>query len=207
MNGLIKDSAGNLYGTTLENGPLSGTVFELSPSGGGWTQRVIYSAPTSTGLTMDAAGNIYGATTSTVFELSPNGNGGWNPTVIHTFGGYPYDGSGAEGTPVLDQAGNLYGTTYEGGAYNRGTVYKLSPGEHGKWMEEVLYSLRGAKMAPILQRGLCSIRPGTFMERRCWVASTSMELFSSWRPLVAPTTNIRFSGLSTARTESIHLVA
>jgi uncharacterized repeat protein (TIGR03803 family) len=42
MNGLIIDRAGNLYGTTLENGQISGTVFELSPSGGGWTQRVIY---------------------------------------------------------------------------------------------------------------------------------------------------------------------
>jgi uncharacterized repeat protein (TIGR03803 family) len=145
MNGLIIDRAGNLYGTTLENGQISGTVFELSPSGGGWTQRVIYKAPTSSGLTMDAAGNIYGATSSTVFELSPNGNGGWNPTIIHTFAGYPYDGTIAEGTPVHDQFGNLYGTTYEGGVYNHGTVYVLSPGQNGEWTEKILYSFPGGK--------------------------------------------------------------
>ncbi len=145
MNGLIIDRAGNLYGTTLENGQISGTVFELSPSGGGWTQRVIYSAPTSSGLIMDAAGNIYGATSSTVFDLSPNGNGGWNPTIIHTFAGYPYDGTIAEGTPVLDQFGNLYGTTYEGGIYNRGTVYELSRGQNGEWTEKILYSFPGGK--------------------------------------------------------------
>lgn len=145
VNGLIMDSAGNLYGTTLENGPIPGTVFELSPSGGSWTQRVIYSAPTSSGLTMDATGNIYGVTRSTVFELSPNGNGGWNSTIIHTFAGYPNDGSVAEGTPVVDQSGNIYGTTYEGGVYNHGTVYKLSPGETEAWTENILYSFPSGK--------------------------------------------------------------
>jgi uncharacterized repeat protein (TIGR03803 family) len=145
MNGLIIDPAGNLYGTTLENGPLPGTVFELSPSGGGWTYQTIYRAPTSSGLTMDAPGNIYGATSSTVFELSPNGDGGWNPAIIHTFAGYPYDGIDAEGTPVLDRAGNLYGTTYEGGVYNRGTVYVLSRGQNGEWTEKILYSFPGGK--------------------------------------------------------------
>ena len=94
---------------------------------------------------MDAAGNIYGATSSTVFELSPNGNGGWNPTIIHTFAGYPYDGTIAEGTPVLDQFGNLYGTTYGGGIYNRGTVYVLSRGQNGEWTEKILYSFQGGK--------------------------------------------------------------
>ena len=139
--GLIMDPAGNLYGTAHG----SGVVFELSPSGGGWTEQVIYALPEfelgpSAGLTMDAAGNIFGVGLHAVFELSPNGSGGWNPTVIHTFTGTPHhDGTFAEGTPVLDQAGNLYGTTWEGGANNCGTVYKLSPG-NGKWTEEILYS-------------------------------------------------------------------
>lgn len=92
---------------------------------------------------MDASGNIYGTTGATVFELSPNGNGGWNPTVIHTFAGLPHDGYGALGTPALDQAGNLYGTTTVGGTNNHGTVYKLSPGENGAWTEEILYSFKG----------------------------------------------------------------
>jgi len=94
---------------------------------------------------MDAAGNIFGATCKTVFELSPNGNGGWNLTVIHTFTGAPNDGDTAWGTPVLDKAGNLYGTTEYGGAKNYGTVYKLSPGENGEWTEEILYSFMGGK--------------------------------------------------------------
>ena len=148
-NGLIMDAAGNLYGTT-QGGSVGGGVFELRPSGGGWTEQAIYAANPSyywmtAALTMDAAGNIFGASGSTVFELSPNGNGGWNPTVIHTFTGYPEDGIGAEGTPVLDPSGNLYGTTLYGGAEQYGTVYKLSHGEDGEWTEGILYSFKGAQ--------------------------------------------------------------
>jgi uncharacterized repeat protein (TIGR03803 family) len=119
----------------------------MSPSTDGWTEQVIYAVETSgAGLAMDAAGNIFGATYSTVFELSPNGTGGWNPTTIHTFTGYPNDGYDAQSTPVLDSAGNLYGTTVEGGATNGGTVYKLRPGKQGEWTEEILHSFGiGAK--------------------------------------------------------------
>jgi uncharacterized repeat protein (TIGR03803 family) len=141
--GLIIDPAGNLYGTTSEY-LAPGNVFELSPSGGGWTLQVIYAVPTAPGLTMDSAGNIYGATVSTVFELSPNGHGGWNPTVLHTFTGAPNDGANPWGTIALDKAGNLYGTTYGGGAYNYGTVYKLSP-VNGQWTEQILHSFMGGK--------------------------------------------------------------
>lgn len=147
-NGLIVDPTGNLYGTTFRSGANDdGNVFELSPSGSGWTGQVIYSKVVNSdaGLTMDAAGNIFGATSSTVFELSPNGSGGWNPTVIHTFAGYPNDGIVADGAPVLDQFGNLYGTTYLGGVYNQGTVYELSPGQNGEWTEKILYSFKGLK--------------------------------------------------------------
>lgn len=86
--GLIMDSAGNLYGTTLNGGTNNnGTVFELRPSANGWTEQVIYNLDTSfAGLTMDAAGNIFGASLNSVFELSPNGKGGWNSTVLHAFG-------------------------------------------------------------------------------------------------------------------------
>ena len=142
LGGLIVDPVGNLYGTTYGNG---GTVFELSPSVGGWTEQVIYSLDDVAGLTMDAAGNIFGASVSTVFDLSPNGKGGWTPTVLHTFTGSPKDGSNAYGTPVLDKAGNVYGTTFYGGAKNNGTVYKLSLGKKGKWTEKILYSCKGGK--------------------------------------------------------------
>jgi len=147
LNGLIIDPAGNLYGAT-------DSVFELSPLSGGWTEQVIYTAssPNLSGLTMDVAGNIFGGsgnpnepTPSTLFELSPNGSGGWNSTVIHNFTGSPSDGSGAQGTPVLDQAGNVYGTTSAGGTYNDGTVYKLIPGKNGQWTEQILRSFYGGK--------------------------------------------------------------
>jgi uncharacterized repeat protein (TIGR03803 family) len=102
--GLTFDGSGNLYGTTCncgigENG--KGVVFELSPSGGGWTEQVIYTLDSRAGggLAINAR-NIFGTTLSTVFELSPNGNGGWTPTAISTF---PEDSP--TGTPALDEAG------------------------------------------------------------------------------------------------------
>ena len=154
VSGLIFDPAGNLYGTTYNGWGLA-TIFEMSPSGHGWTEQVIYTVETSgAGLTMDAAGNIFSVSYSTVFELSPNGAGGWTPTILHTFTGYPKDGYFAATTPALDQAGNLYGTTVEGGPSNLGTVYKLSPGKNGKWTEKILHSFRGGKGASSPAAGL-----------------------------------------------------
>jgi uncharacterized repeat protein (TIGR03803 family) len=145
---LLFDSAGNLYGTTYTGGipPLySGVVYELSPSAGGWTFRVLHSfdGPTgrlpSAGLVKDTAGNLYGTTSAgglgdggTVFELSPAGSD-WNFSTIYTFentGGN--DGSGPEGPVLLDTAGNLYGTTSSDGAYDQGSVFKLTP-TNGGW--------------------------------------------------------------------------
>jgi len=151
-SGLVFDKAGNLYGTTVFGGTNgTGTVFELSLSGGVWKEQVIYSSSdvggfgTQAGLSMDIPGNIFGATSSTVFELSPNGKGGWNSNVIHSFTGAPKDGSLATGTPVLDGAGNVYGTTFYGGSKNYGTVYKLSPGKKGKWTKRILHSFKSGK--------------------------------------------------------------
>jgi uncharacterized repeat protein (TIGR03803 family) len=148
-NGLIMDAQGNLYGTNAGVGDgTHGGVFELSPSGSGWTEQAVYVADTSfAGLTMDANGNIFGLTFTTVFELSPNGNGGWTPTVIHTFAGAPDDGSNPEGTLVFDQTGNLYGTTTFGGLNDEGTVYELIPGNNGVWTEQILYSFESGKAA------------------------------------------------------------
>jgi uncharacterized repeat protein (TIGR03803 family) len=141
--GVIMDPAGNLYGTTTPNSydcSEPGTVFELSPSGGGWAEQAIYSVVTCTaGLAMDAAGNIFGVGSSIVFELSPNGNGGWSPTVIHTFASRYH----AQGTPVLDKAGKLYGTASPRKRSTNGMVYKLSPGKKGTWAYKILYSFEG----------------------------------------------------------------
>jgi uncharacterized repeat protein (TIGR03803 family) len=155
--GLIFDAAGNLYGTTYQGGTyLYGTVFELTPAGGGsWTEKVLHNFGNGTdgaapyaGLIFDAAGNLYGTTyqggtyssSGTVFELTPAAGGGWTETVLHNFnyngtdGNYPYAGL------IFDAAGNLYGTTYQGGTYFYGTVFELTPTAGGGWTEKVLYS-------------------------------------------------------------------
>jgi uncharacterized repeat protein (TIGR03803 family) len=144
--GLIFDARGNLYGTTFQGGNyLGGTVFELTPNGsGGWTETVLHSfgngkedgdgyQPAYGSLIFDAAGNLYGTTSlggnsnsGTVFELTPNGGGGWTETVLHNFDTadgqrFPFAGLN------FDAAGNLYSTTYGGGTYGEGTVFELTP--------------------------------------------------------------------------------
>jgi uncharacterized repeat protein (TIGR03803 family) len=156
LNGLIRDSAGNFYGThACEYGAGICGVFELSLSGNTWTEQQIYSVvlpdQSTTGLAIDDAGNIFGVGHSIAFELYPNGRGGWTPTVIHKFGSHPL-GYIPEGGPVLDKAGNVYGTTIEGGAYGYGVVYKLSPRKKpGPYTETVLYSFTGG------QDGACPV--------------------------------------------------
>ena len=132
---LVMDTAGNLYGTTSGGGAAGmGTVYRITPSG---TESVIYSFKGGTdgqapqaGLCIDAAGNLYGTTTSggtnkagTVFELSAAGT----ESVLHHFTGGT-DGSEPLGGLVLDAAGNLYGTTLlGGGSANVGVVFELVP--------------------------------------------------------------------------------
>jgi uncharacterized repeat protein (TIGR03803 family) len=154
--GLIMDAAGNLYGTTYEGGQYGhGVVFELSSSSAGSTETVLHSfdnsdgAGPAAGLIMDAAGNLYGTTTAggqygsgVAFELSPSSTG-WTETVLHSFnnsdGTYPYAGL------IMDAAGDLYGTTYEGGnlacnaPYGCGVVFELTNTGSG-WEENVLHS-------------------------------------------------------------------
>jgi len=142
INALIMDANGNLFGVTAFGGSAgTGSVFELSPGGNGWTERVIYSdAASAAALTMDGVGNLFGTTENGVFELSPDGSAGWIPKTLHSFGATPVY---PQGTLVFDQAGNLYGTTYQGGAKKFGSVYRLSPAPHGDWIFRTLYSFQG----------------------------------------------------------------
>jgi uncharacterized repeat protein (TIGR03803 family) len=143
-NGLVMDSKGNLYGVTASGGSLYGTVFELSQSGDGWKEEVIYNLYSDgAGLIMDATGNIFGASAWTVFELSPNGSGGWNPTVIYTFKAQFGQSPNPQGTLVFDSAGNLYGTTAGNLNTAYGKVYKLSPSESGQWTYQTIYNFEG----------------------------------------------------------------
>jgi uncharacterized repeat protein (TIGR03803 family) len=139
---VIRDSRGNLYGTT---NTVDGIVYELSLSGGTWTEKIIYTLPYNDGdnleggLAMDAAGNLYGKSYKTVFKLSQRPPGVWNPTVIHTFAGPPTD-AGPGSAPLVFDAGSLYGVSSGGGSKNDGAVYKLTLGKNGEWTEKLLYS-------------------------------------------------------------------
>ncbi|MGB9253906.1 MAG: choice-of-anchor tandem repeat GloVer-containing protein [Candidatus Korobacteraceae bacterium] len=150
LSGVIFDQAGNLYGTTNGGGAHGcGTVYELSPNGGRWTETVLYSFQCGTdgqnpigGLIMDSASNLYGTTNfggansgGTVFELSPSGGGSWTFQLLYSLA---YDGTfdfviyGPTGTLTMDASGSLYGTTFMDGAYSAGSVFKLTP-QNGSW--------------------------------------------------------------------------
>ncbi len=135
--GLISDSAGNLYGTTAYGGLNgSGEVFELSPAGSGYTYSVLYNSfsggvGSTSRLTMDAAGNLYGVqylgganNKGMVFKLTP-GSGSWTLSDLHDFD--VSSGSNPIGQVALDAAGNLYGTTTQGGANGNGVIWEVTP--------------------------------------------------------------------------------
>jgi uncharacterized repeat protein (TIGR03803 family) len=140
LAGLIVDAAGNLYGTTFGGGAYGwGTVFEMSPgAGGGWKLKVLHTFPPSNGgpsagLIFDASGNLYSTTNyggafgyGTVFEMTANADGGWTAKVLHSFNDNGKQGIEPAGL-IIDAAGNLYGTTYLGGADNYGTVFEITP--------------------------------------------------------------------------------
>jgi uncharacterized repeat protein (TIGR03803 family) len=168
--GLIFDTSGVLYGTTVGGGAHgAGTVYKLTPdstSPTGWTETVLYSFCSQTncsdggnpyaGLIFGTGGALYGtasgdgsANDGTVFKLTPPATvgGAWNESVLHSFSGsdgaHPYDGL------ISDSTGALYGTTVNGGNTSCesgcGTVFKLTPPSTvgGTWNESVLYSFAG----------------------------------------------------------------
>jgi uncharacterized repeat protein (TIGR03803 family) len=153
---LVADSAGNLYGTSVQGGTYGGgTIFQVTPAGG---HTVLYNFTGGAdggepykGVTLDAQGNLYGTAVTggggsceggcgVVFKLT-NSGGVWTQSVIHTFIGTS-DGSGP-GSPVsIDQHGNVYGTTPTGGAFGMGTVYQLRPTASG-WTIRVIHTFSG----------------------------------------------------------------
>jgi uncharacterized repeat protein (TIGR03803 family) len=159
---LIRDGAGNLYGTTLGGGDFTtcfngcGTVYKVDESGNHTVLHTFTGPPDGdyplAGLVMDAAGNLYGATNGggtgtcgglggcgVVFKIDAQGV----ETIVHNFTGYPNDGAGPNGTLLMDAAGNLYGTTVQGGASasNMGTVFKLDP----QGVVTILHSFTGGR--------------------------------------------------------------
>lgn len=130
---LIRDGAGNLYGTTQSGGTSGlGTVFKVDQSG---KETVLHSfaggkkdgeIPFLSGLVRDAKGNLYGVTNEggrfsfgAVFKVAPSGK----ETLMHSFDGK--DGKIPYGNLMLNRQGNLYGTTSAGGVYGGGVVYEV----------------------------------------------------------------------------------
>jgi uncharacterized repeat protein (TIGR03803 family) len=135
--GLIRDGAGNLYGTTGSGGQSGcsggcGVVFKIAADG---AETVLHAftggsdggAPQFAGVIMDASGNLYGTTqqggahgNGVVFKLAPNGK----ETVLHAFTGGS-DGAQPFAGLIADRKGYLYGTTWSGGANGVGIIFKL----------------------------------------------------------------------------------
>jgi len=158
---LLMDTAGNLYGVTGATGTYAGTVFKLTPPAAGqttWTKTVLHMFGSlhygpSSGLTMDAAGNLYGAVVTSfegygsVYRLTPPAAGktAWTLTTLAPV----VNGGGV----AFDKAGNLYGTDADTGADQKptcpgsdcGSVFKLTPPASGKgaWKKTVLHRFAG----------------------------------------------------------------
>jgi T5SS/PEP-CTERM-associated repeat protein/uncharacterized repeat protein (TIGR03803 family) len=158
---LITDASGDLFGTTVGGGVNNdGTVFEIAKTSTGYA-----SAPTTlvtfngangvspvSSLITDAAGNLFGTTTAgganddgSVFELVNTG-GSYTLITLVSFNGNGLngDGWGPEGPLIADAAGNLFGTTGEGGSFNDGTVFELVNNGGGSHTLNTLVSFNGA---------------------------------------------------------------
>jgi uncharacterized repeat protein (TIGR03803 family) len=150
-DGLAFDSHGNLFGTTRNGGggittcaPTGGcgVLFKLTPTASvPWTLTAVHVFPYNAsgdpgipmGLAIGADDVIY-VTTETAIVQFAQGTSGWTSSVIHSFELLP------SSVAILDAAGNLYGTTTNGGLQDYGAVYQLSPGSGGEWTQSILHS-------------------------------------------------------------------
>jgi len=139
--GLIFDTKGALYGTTINAGPGNGrgTVFKLSPPNAhsrSWMETFVHvftscngSAPCepNAGVVFDSVGNLYGTATDFLFRLKPpvRKGGSWSLAVLYMFKGSP-DGS-APGELIFGSTGAIYGPTGGSGASGNGTVFRVAP--------------------------------------------------------------------------------
>ncbi len=151
--GLLRDKAGNFYGTTQFGGTGGGfgTVFKLDAKGKLTLMHSFSGTPDGVnplaGLLRDAAGNLYGTTEygganggyGTVFKLTAKGK----PTLLHSFAGMP-DGENPYSRLIRDAAGNFYGTTFYGGTSGYGTVFKLDTASKLTILHSFNYSPDGA---------------------------------------------------------------
>jgi uncharacterized repeat protein (TIGR03803 family) len=170
---------GAIYGTTQEGAGNCGTVFQLVPTNGVWTENVLFTFGSTAcgamgGLIVDPSGNLYGTARvggayddGVVVELSPPaaGQDSWTENTLYVFTGHG-DGAQPFGSLVRDHQGNLYGTTGAGGikSVNGGTVFRLSPpaaGSGGGWKEVVLHAFAGGSDDGMLPQGDLLLRDGS----------------------------------------------
>ena len=176
MSGLVMDKDGNFYGTTFGTTilPSSSVVFKLSRTSQGWTETVLHlftgqgdGINPAAGVTLDGKGNIFGTTQyggtanctngsgsscGTVYELSPNGSGGWNEQLLYSF---PSTGAtNPTAGVILDAMGNVYGTASIGGISSCpssnigcGAVYKLTH-ESAGWTFRTLHYFHWMQSRP-----------------------------------------------------------
>ena len=153
---LVMDKRGNLFGTTVQGGAGSGTIFRLSPTATGWKHAVLYKftgghdgGEAYKGVTLDSKGNLYGTTVAggnpvcgcgVIYKFSRS-TGKWVLTVLHTFRGT--DGAGPGSPVILDNAGNIYGMAPTGGAFGFGVVFRLKPLANGTWAFRILHNFLG----------------------------------------------------------------
>jgi uncharacterized repeat protein (TIGR03803 family) len=184
--GLLRDSAGNLYGTASQGGDIKcgggcGTVFKYSPANKKETTLLIFhgkNGMTPVGnLIEDADGNLYGTTlgggknnsSGVVFKLSAKGV----ETVLHAFCAKKNctDGKAPYGGLIADTSGNLYGTASAGGALGLGVVYKIAKGGS----ETVLHSFKGNADGATPMGGLMMAANGKMYGTTSAGGSTSCE--------------------------------
>jgi uncharacterized repeat protein (TIGR03803 family) len=154
---LLRDSAGNLYGSTSQGGPTgNGVVYKLTHTGATWTESILYAftggadADGPSGLAFESNGNLVGTTEGggpdnkgIIFELTkPTGGAtAWSETTLYTFTNV--EGSGTDVTPVFDSAGNMWGTAFYG--ENDGTVWEMTPTGTGTWNFAVKFTFSAPK--------------------------------------------------------------
>jgi uncharacterized repeat protein (TIGR03803 family) len=169
---------GNLYGTAVTGGGGSceggcGVVFKLTNSGGTWTHSVIHtftggndgSGPGSP-VAFDKHGNLYGTTPTggshsvgVIYQMQPNGSGGWRFRIVHAFTGGADGLGGSAGRLLISPEGRLYGTSTVGGVNGFGTVYEVAL-QQGKWQFTTLYTFKGYPDAALPYGGLVSDNKG-----------------------------------------------
>jgi uncharacterized repeat protein (TIGR03803 family) len=167
---------GALYGAATSGGTHGqGTIYRLTQNTKGkWKFKVLYAFQDQPdggfpygGLTFDALGNIYGTTyyagaddVGAVYELSPM-RGGYKERVLYSFQG-GNDGASPISNVNFDSAGNLYGTTSDGGTGGAGVLYKLAPGAHHSWTESVVHSFNGPPDGAFAYNGMVDGGSGFF---------------------------------------------